>query len=152
MRVAQHRRLDDTCRMQPEPIYKYMTVCPLTVGRTELLQEAKKLMVEKGIRHLPVLDAGVLVGVVSERDADLVLALAGKSHAKVSVEDAMTSEPFIVSADAKLSRVTSDMAKHKYGCAIVVERGAVAGVFTTVDALRVLSKLLEAEAGPLSAR
>jgi acetoin utilization protein AcuB len=138
--------------MQGEPIYKYMTVCPLTIARSEPLEHAKKAMLEKSIRHLPVLDGGALVGVVSERDVEIVLALAGKSHATVTVEDAMTPEPYIVAADAKLARVAGDMARHKYGCAIVLERGAVAGVFTTVDALKVLAKMLDAEAVPTSAR
>ncbi len=144
--------LVDTSRMQGEPIYKYMTVCPLTIGRAEPLEHAKKAMIEKSIRHLPVLDGGAVVGVVSERDVETVLALAGKSSAKVTVEDAMTKEPYVVAADAKLARVASDMARHKYGCAIVLERGAVAGVFTTVDALKVLAKILEAETEPTSAR
>ena len=138
--------------MQGEPIYKYMTVCPHTVGRDQTLALAKRLMQEKGIRHLPVLDGGVLVGIVSERDVDMILAVSTVDRDRVKVEEAMTPEPYIVSADAKLSRVCADMARHKYGCAIVVERGHVAGVFTTVDALRVLSRLLEDGAVPPSKR
>ncbi len=133
--------------MQGEPIYKYMTVSPLTIGRSEPLLHAKKAMAENSIRHLPVLDGGAVVGIVSERDVEIVLA----ANSVGKVEDAMTKEPYIVSADAKLVRVATEMAQHKYGCAIVLERGTVAGVFTTVDALHVLAKMLEAETAPTSA-
>jgi hypothetical protein len=37
---------------------------------------------------------------------------------------------------------TGEMAKHKYGCAVVMERGEVLGLFTTTDALQVLHDLL----------
>ena len=35
------------------------------------------------------------------------------------------------------------MADHKYGCAVIVDRGKIAGMFTTVDALNALAQLLE---------
>ena len=42
--------------MKPEPVYKYMTVCPQTVRRDRTLGEARTLMMEGGFRHLPVVD------------------------------------------------------------------------------------------------
>ena len=39
--------------------------------------------------------------------------------------------------------VVREMAHHKYGCAVVAEGGKVVGVFTTIDAMRVLTDLLE---------
>lgn len=137
--------------MHREPIYKYMTVCPLTVGRQDTLGHARELMESRGIRHLPVLDEGVLVGVISERDLDLASSLRKGDATDLKVEAAMTPEPYVVSPDASLTRVAEDMARRKYGSAIVVERGHVAGVFTTVDALRVLAKLCEARDTKLSA-
>jgi len=131
--------------MHHQPIYKYMTVCPHTIGREQTLDVARRFMREHSIRHLPVLDAGALVGIVSDRDLEFVLSIAEVDPKHVLVEDAMTPEPYIVPPDAKLSRVAAEMAEHKYGSAIVVESGHVAGVFTTVDALRVLARMLEAE-------
>ncbi len=46
----------------------------VTVGPGTSLREAAKLMAERWIRHLPVLDAGKLVGVLSQRDLAGVLA------------------------------------------------------------------------------
>lgn len=42
-------------------VYKYMTPSPHSIGRTQLVM-AHQMMRERKIRHLPVLDAGVLIG------------------------------------------------------------------------------------------
>ncbi len=47
----------------------------VTVGPGTSLREAAKLMADRWIRHLPVLDSGKLVGILSQRD--LVGVLAG---------------------------------------------------------------------------
>jgi acetoin utilization protein AcuB len=48
-----------------------------------------------------------------------------------------------VAPRAALDEVVSEMAQHKYGCAVVLDNGKVVGVFTTVDALRAFADLLE---------
>ncbi len=131
--------------MRSEPVYKHMTVCPHTIGRDQPLSKAKEVMKAHNIRHLPVLDGGVLVGIVSQRDIDMLASASGVDPAQTPVEEAMTPDPFIVSPEESLADVASKMADHKYGAAIVVERGHTAGVFTTVDALRTLAKLLRDE-------
>jgi CBS domain-containing protein len=61
----------------------------------------------------------------------------------VPVEDAMTSDVYLVSPDAPLGEVASAMAEHKYGCAVVMNGTHLAGIFTTVDALRTLIHLAQ---------
>ena len=138
--------------MPREPIYKHMSVCPYTISRDESVERARRFMHDKGVRHLPVLDEGVLVGVVTERDVERIVARPGVDLAHTLVEEALTAEPYIVAPDASVARVAADMARHKYGCAIVVEAGHVAGVFTTVDALRVLGKTLNGASDPVGPR
>ncbi len=122
----------------PLRIYKHMTPSPHTVGRDQPLATAHALMKKLNVRHLPVLDGGVLVGILSERDVHFVEAIAGVDPEKTLVEDAMTPEPFMVAADEFLHVVAQKMVAHKYGCAVVMERGSVVGIFTTIDALRAL--------------
>lgn len=55
-------------------IAEVMTKDVITVGPGTSLREAAKVMADRWIRHLPVLDAGKLVGVVSQRDLSGVLA------------------------------------------------------------------------------
>jgi acetoin utilization protein AcuB len=61
---------------------------------------------------------------------------------EVEVNEAMTPTAYTVSPRSSLSKVASEMAEHKYGSAVVLEKDRVVGVFTTVDALRALFSLL----------
>lgn len=118
-----------------------MTVAPVVIGVADTLSDAHRVMRERGIRHLPVLDAGRLVGVVSQRDLYLAESLAGVDPSTDTVREAMSAEPYTVPPGAPLEEVAATMADRRLGAAIVVDRGAVIGVFTTVDALRVLAAL-----------
>jgi len=124
--------------MHTARVYSCMTPAPLTIGRDQTLATAHDLMHKHDIRHLPVLDGGVLVGIVTDRDLHLVESLAGTDPKSTLVEEAMTPDPYIVAADTPLRDVAKQMVDHKYGCAVVVDRGHVAGIFTTIDALRLL--------------
>jgi acetoin utilization protein AcuB len=123
-------------------VSRFMTADPVSISSDRTLAEAHRLMREKQIRHLPVVDAGRLVGLVSQRDLYLLETLQGVDPDEERVEEAMTAEPFTVSPDALLEDVASAMAEHKYGSAVVVDAGAVVGLFTTIDALRALAIVL----------
>lgn len=56
------------------PVSEVMSKDLITVEPGTSLREAARIMTEKWIRHLPVLEAGRLVGVVSQRDLAGVLA------------------------------------------------------------------------------
>jgi CBS domain-containing protein len=56
----------------------------------------------------------------------------------------MKPDVFAVSPDTEVATVVEEMAKEKYGSAVIQEKDEkVAGVFTTVDACRVLAELLK---------
>ena len=122
-------------------IQKVMTPMPHTIGRDIPLKKAVALMREHGIRHLPVQEAGKLIGVLTDRDAKLAASFAGA--AELTTEEVMTPDPYIVRPEAPLDAVVSEMAEHKYGCAIIEQgNGKVVGIFTAVDGLRSLSEYL----------
>lgn len=125
-------------------IARYMSTTPHTIGREQTLSTAHKIMREHRVRHLPVLEGGKLVGVISDRDLALIETLRDVDPSKVTVEDAMTQAPYTVSPDASLDEVVATMAEHRYGSAIILDNGNVVGVFTTVDALTALEDLLKA--------
>ena len=126
-------------------IKKFMTPSPHTIGRDQTLSFAQRILREHDIRHLPVLEGGKLVGVVSERDVALVEALRDVDPTKVEVGEAMSANVFAVEPGASLDEVAAEMASRKYGCAVVVDHGKVVGVFTTIDALAALRQLLGAK-------
>lgn len=126
-----------------QPIRNFMTPAPHSIGRDQPLSMAHERMRGWGVRHLPVLDGGKLVGILSQRDALLIETLRDVNPAEVPVEDAMTSDVYIVSPDAPIGEVASAMAEHKYGCAVVMNGTHLAGIFTTTDALRALITLAQ---------
>jgi acetoin utilization protein AcuB len=128
-------------------VEEVMTAQPLTIGRDQTLAVAHSMMRDYGIRHLPVLEHGELVGIVSERDIYLLETLAGVDIALDRVDDAMTTDTYAVSPEAAIGEVAAIMAQHRYGCAVVMERDRVIGIFTTTDALRIVAGELPPRGG-----
>lgn len=123
-------------------VREHMSVSPYTIGKDQTLAAASRLMRKHNIRHLPVLEGGALLGILSVRDVYLVQTLADVDEEKVTVEEAMTAEPFAVAPDTALADVVTTMAERKYGTAVVMEGRDVVGIFTTIDALNVLAARL----------
>jgi acetoin utilization protein AcuB len=97
-------------------------------------------MQEYGIRHLPVIEEGEVVGVVSERD---ILSNSGKNWSKMmKIRDVMN--PSILSAheNDSLGEVAFELSSQKKGSAIILDNnGELAGIFTTTDALNALVEI-----------
>lgn len=119
-----------------------MTSSVHTIGSSLSLADAAKAMKKHHIRHLPVLESGALVGVLSERDVQVISSMSELDPACILVEDAMSQAPFTVSPTTPLVEVAAHMAETKIGSAVVMEHDKVVGVFTTVDGMRVLAQLL----------
>ncbi len=124
-------------------IQKYMTVNPHTIGASQPMAQAHKLMREHKIRHLPVLSGGRVVGILSDGDLHLIETLKDVDPKVVRVEDAMTADPYTVTPDAPLDEVVGEMGLKKYGSAVVVQGNEVVGIFTAVDACRAFAELLQ---------
>ena len=128
--------------MSRHTIRRFMTPTPHTISTRQTLAEAHQAMRERGVRHLPVVEEGKLVGVVSQRDLYLLETLRGVDVGRELVEEAMSDEPFVVAPDTSLEEVAETMANRKHGSALVVESSTVVGIFTSTDALRALVTLL----------
>ncbi len=123
-------------------IQKYMTTAPHSIGTEQTLAHAHEVLRTHHIRHLPVLQGGKLVGMLTQRDLALVETLKDVDPQAVKVEDAMSNEVYTVSPDAPLDEVVQEMAEKKYGSAVVVSNHKVVGIFTTVDVCTALADLL----------
>lgn len=120
-----------------------MSAHPHTVGAEQTMAFASRLMTQHGVRHLPVLHGGALVGIVSDRDIAVIDALDGVDPEDVRIEEAMSGEPYVVHPSTSVLEVAKVMAEKKYGSAIVSERDTdVVGIFTTVDAMHLVARLL----------
>jgi len=123
-------------------IQKYMSTAPHTIGQDQPMVLAHRVMREHHIRHLPVLHEGRIVGIISDRDLNLIETLRDVDPKTVTVEEAMSPNPYVVGPDVGLDEVVATMAEKKYGCAVVVQHNKVVGIFTTVDACRAFAELL----------
>src|SRR5215475_7961236 len=116
-----------------------------TMGRNDTLDLADDIMTLERIRHLPVLDEGRVVGVVSQRDlfrSALAVALGYGEKAQkmllrtISVKEVMSEPVITISPEATVQEVTRLMLEHKIGCLPVVEGHTLIGIVTETDILR----------------
>jgi acetoin utilization protein AcuB len=126
-------------------IKDFMTASTHAIGRDQNLKFAHDRMQQWGIHQVPVLDGGILVGLITERDIALINAVAPAELETTLVEEAMTSEPYTVGTGDDMAEVVAHMLQHKYGSAVVMDHNKVIGLFTSLDALRLLSELLSAQ-------
>ncbi len=123
-------------------IQKHMTPMPHTIAMSQTMATAHKMMRSHHVRHLPVLDADQLVGIVSDGDLHLIETLRDVDPDKVLVEDAMSQDVYTVDPSTPIDEVVMAMAERKLGSAVVATKGRVVGIFTTVDACRAFAELL----------
>lgn len=124
-------------------IQRYMTTTPLTVNSEQSLIFAKQIMIDNNIRHLPVLNGGKLVGIITERDIDFIQNFKDLNLEIEKVEAAMTEGPYIVEASTHLDEVCSKMASDKIGSVLVQDNKKLVGIFTWIDALNAMSELMQ---------
>ena len=126
-------------RMPDTTIAAHMTPSPHSLEPGHSMEAAQRLMRRHRIRHLPVVEDGVLRGVVSQRDLYFLESLDSAKPGDITVAEAMTEDVLSVAPDAPVARVARMMAEQRAGSAIVLDEGKVVGIFTTMDALRILA-------------
>ena len=98
--------------------------------------DAIKLMAEKGIGALVVLDNGRLAGVVSERDYARKVILHGRSSQATAVREIMTAKVFTVRSDQTVEDCMALMTEMRIRHLPVVDGGKLAGVLSIGDLVK----------------
>jgi len=140
-----HRRTEGSFREMKKipPVESVMTSLVLSVEIDERVRAAEDIMIDHEIRHLPVTDSGMLVGVLSDRDiAFLSSAVEADLKQLLLVRDVCSLDVYSVERDEPLDRVLSEMSDRHIGSAIVTDGGKVVGVFTATDACRHFAEYL----------
>ena len=121
-----------------------MTPFPWFIHIEDRLGRAAEVMAERDIRHLPVTQDGRLVGVLAERDLQLVMGSVAspEQRAGLTVRDACVLDAYVVETSEPLDRVLLTMARRHIGSTLVVKNGKLAGIFTVTDACRCFAELL----------
>jgi CBS domain-containing protein len=127
-----------------------MTTDVITIGVNDNLNAARKIMHDRRIRHLPVVDAeGQVAGLVTITD---VLAATdsflrdddSKMHPEqIPVKDVMVSDVITVDEHAGIRQAAIFLEKHRIGCLPVVTDGELRGIVTDTDFVGVAINLLE---------
>jgi acetoin utilization protein AcuB len=120
---------------------------PVTINPEASFFDARNLIHEKGIRHLPVVDKNnALVGIVTDRDireaapSDATLLSVQELNyllGKLKVSSFMTPKAKLITItpDTLIEEAVQLMHDNKIGCLPVVEGGKLYGIFTETDAL-----------------
>lgn len=124
------------------PIKNYMTLIPYHMTIKDTVEDVANFMHENSVSHIPLFHNEKLAGIVSSRD--LKAALVSPAGGKSTVDKIMADNLFVVLPDHPLDDIVKTMAEKKIGSCLIQEvNGAVIGVFTTNDALMVLSSLIK---------
>jgi acetoin utilization protein AcuB len=133
-----------------------MTIDPVTVTPEANIAEVWDLMRERDIRHVPVVQGGTLVGMLSDRDLtrlDLARVLTAQGadalrhELATSIVKVMSADVIVVEPETELSDVVELLIEHKVGALPVVEPDTreVVGIVSYIDVLRELYERLGEE-------
>lgn len=132
-------------------VKNWMSKNVVTIDANDAMQDAMRVLKEHGIRMLPVMKKGKLVGIVTDRD----LKKASASDAttleihellylltKIKVKDIMTRDPIAVPPDYTVEETAQVLLDSKIsGAPVVDDYGQVVGIITQTDLFRVLISL-----------
>ena len=123
----------------------FMAKHPQVLGLNDTLDLAEDIMTMGRIRHLPVLNEGELVGIVSQRDMFRSAAVTALGFAAdtqkalvktIRIKEIMTEKVVTISPDATVKEAARIMIDKKIGCLPVVEGMKLIGIITETDILR----------------
>jgi len=139
--------------MAPRVVRDIMTAKVVYMLEEENLERIGKGMERFKFRHLPVVDVGKLVGIVSQRDylrasvSDLDPDFALKNDnlkRNIFVAEIMTRDVVSVRPDTPLLEAAKLLREHRFGCLPVTEAdGSLVGVVTDYDFVGLTIALLE---------
>jgi len=123
-------------------VREIMTPAPWVVEVTDRLRRVHARLLESDVRHLPVVDRGRLVGIISERDlpSDLITpgAPGGGDRGDRPVSNYMSSDVISVNPESDVCEVIDLMLEHRIGAVPVVDVDGerLLGIVSYVDLLR----------------
>ncbi|MGE0784263.1 MAG: CBS domain-containing protein [Sandaracinaceae bacterium] len=130
-----------------EPIKSIMSDQVFTVHTGQKLSDARKLMVQHGMHHVPVVSGDRLVGLLAASDI-LGLSVEGVGSDQramdayldhqFSIEDQMIKDVRTLEKDGTIRDAAELLADGKFHAVPILDDGALAGIVTTTDLVRYL--------------
>ena len=135
------------------PISEIMTRDLHTLDLSNQLDEAEEMFRKHHVRHLPVIDEGRLVGILSLTDlqrisfaeaySDEETVVDSAIYKMLSVEQVMVSNPVRVSATTCIKEVAEILASREFHALPVVEEEELVGIITTTDLIQYMLNELQ---------
>ena len=131
-------------------VREIMIASPVTLKPSDSLKLASELISLARLRHIPIVDNGKLLGVVSERDlmARTVQRIFNpKSRSRsallnsIMLKEIMQRRVITVEPETSIQEAAHLMAERKIGCLPVLNDGNLVGLVTTTDMLRYIEGL-----------
>lgn len=137
-RVASLKALQEKTVMVVEEV---MSQNPYCAEVTATVGEVMNQLMELDIRHLPIVESGALVGIISDRDLRAIAPagiLEQGAAVNTTIGRIMSSDVVSVNPETELSEAVDLMIEHKIGAIPVVEADSsqLVGIVSYVDALR----------------
>jgi CBS domain-containing protein len=107
-----------------------------TIGPEQMVMDALRLMAEKNVGALPVVEHGKVIGIVSERDYARKLVLQGRSSVGTPVRDIMSSPVITVDTHKTVEQCMSTMTDSHLRHLPVVEEGELLGLLSIGDLVK----------------
>jgi acetoin utilization protein AcuB len=118
-----------------------MTPFPYAIGPKDSVAQAHTLMQEHGIHHLPVVENFHCMGLITLEAVQAAMAHAAPDRLP-QVDQLSFSSVYRVDINQPLEQVLQHMVERSVSCAVILKADKVVGIFTGVDACRLLLELL----------
>jgi len=132
------------------PVRDVMKKKVVRISADDTLWIVKEIMDLGSVRHIPVVNRGELVGVVSQRDllrASLsnIMGISAEEQKVflegVRISEVMSSPPRTIAPDESIQTAARAMAEYKIGCLPVVDGREIVGILTETDVLHYFAAL-----------
>ncbi len=134
-------------------IEEFMTSRPYTLRENSSLNDAREIMTERNIRHIPITDEKKqLLGLVSQRDILAATNPISRQQTKstpqggykhIMLSDIMTKDIRVIQKTSSLRDAAIYLQSHKYGCLPVLSDDSLVGIITDSDFMDIAINLLE---------
>lgn len=121
-------------------VENWMTERVVTISPAVGIRESLEMMKQHKVRHLPVMEAGELVGLVTL--ADLKQSILASMIEELNVRDVMIRDPFIISPTTTLEQAARIIYEENVGCLPVLESDTLVGVITIKDILKAFIEIM----------
>ena len=107
------------------------------------LADAYRTMIDQSVRHLPVMDDGALVGVVTDRDLRHATSDLHSSpvQAHAPVQTAMSADPIVAGPLDPVEDIARILRSRRIGCMPVLDGDTLVGIVTVTDLLDAVTRL-----------